>query len=109
MSAAEPDPDARIDVTPAALPRQAVGLRYGRGDAAAPRIVAKGTGEVAERILAIARESGVPVEHDPDLVQMLSRSELGEEIPVQLYEGVARLLGWLWRINEAARSDAPRQ
>jgi type III secretion system FlhB-like substrate exporter len=40
---------------------------------------------------------------------MLSRSELGEEIPVQLYEGVARLLGWLWRINEAARSDAPRQ
>ena len=86
--------------------RRAVGLQYERGEDAAPRVVAKGSGEVADRILAVARESGVPIERDPDLVQMLTCSELGEEIPIELYEGVARLLGWLWRRNAELREGS---
>ncbi|MCP3916417.1 MAG: flagellar biosynthesis protein FlhB [bacterium] len=79
---------------------RAVGLRYDGDSEEAPRVVAKGRGEVAERILAIAKENGVAVRHDPDLMQMLSVVELGDEIPAEMYEAVARLVSFLYRMNE---------
>ena len=79
--------------------RKAVGLRHDADSGSAPRVVAKGRGELAERLLAIARENGVPVRHDPDLMQMLSAVEVGEEIPEQVYDAVAQLIGFLYRLN----------
>ena len=93
----------------AALPRRAVALRYDRSPPApdaAPRVVAKGRGALAERILELAREHGLPVREDPDLVQLLSACELGDEIPVEVYQAVAELLTWLYGI-QAAGGERP--
>ena len=77
----------------------AVALRYDREGAGAPEVVAKGRGEVAEAILSAARDHGVPVREDRDLLELLSACELGDEIPVELYEVVAELLSFLYRLN----------
>lgn len=83
---------------PSDRPR-AVALRYAREDMPAPRVSAKGTGELARRILAVARENGVPVREDPDLLELLSACDLGQEIPGELYHAVAELLAFLHRLN----------
>jgi flagellar biosynthesis protein len=81
-------------------PALAVALRYARAHASAPQVVASGRGEIAERILAFARASGVPVREDSDLVELLSACDVGETIPVELFEAVARLLTALYRMND---------
>ncbi len=76
---------------------RAVALRYdGKG---APRVTAKGDGEVAERMLSIAREHGLPLREDADLLQLLSRIELGEEIPASLYVAVAEIIAFAYRLS----------
>jgi len=79
----------------------AVALRYERADMAAPRVTAKGAGELAQRILALAREHDVPVRTDPDLLELLAACDLGAEIPAELYQVVAELLAFLQRLNAA--------
>ena len=65
----------------------------------APRLVAKGEGELADRIKATAEEYGVPVAEEADLVQMLCQIPLGDEIPPALYVAVAEVLAHVFRIN----------
>lgn len=65
----------------------------------APRLVAKGEGEVADRIKATAQEFGVPVVEEAGLVQMLCQVPLGDEIPPALYVAVAEVLAHIFRIN----------
>jgi flagellar biosynthesis protein len=78
-------------------PPAAVALRYdGR---AAPQVTAKGKGEIAERILEIARAHDVPVSEDPQLVQLLSAIDLGHEIPSELYVAVAQVLAFAYRLS----------
>ena len=79
--------------------KRAVGLRYEGTSESAPRVVAKGSGEVAERIVSMARESCVPIEHNPDLVELLAVSEVGDEIPSEVFGAVARLITFLWAFN----------
>jgi flagellar biosynthesis protein len=77
----------------------AVALRYLRGADDAPRVVAKGRGAVAERILEIARRHGVPVHRDTDLAEVLVKLDLGEWVPAELYKAVAEVLAYLYRMN----------
>lgn len=87
---------------------RAAALSYARGEAGAPRVVAKGRGFVAERILALARENGVPVHRDRDLVELLACCDLGDEIPAEVFGVVAELVAYAWRVNASmAPSDAP--
>ena len=65
----------------------------------APRLVAKGEGELANRIKATAEEFGVPVVEEAGLVQMLCQIPLGNEIPPALYVAVAEVLAHVFRIN----------
>ena len=65
----------------------------------APRLVAKGEGELAERIKATAQEFGVPVVEEAGLVQMLCQIPLGDEVPPALYVAVAEVLAHIFRIN----------
>lgn len=69
----------------------AVALEYDPNDAA-PKIVATGTGKVAERIIETAKEADVPIHADSKLADTLSRLEIGEMIPPELYEVVAEIL-----------------
>jgi len=65
----------------------------------APTITAKGSGHVAEEILKIARENDIPLHEDADLVQLLSRLELGDEIPRALYITVAQVIAFAYLIS----------
>ena len=80
-------------------PKQAVALRYDSEVERAPRVVASGSGSTAEAILAAAAEHGIPVEEDVALLGLLAECEVGEEIPPELYEAVAELLTWLYRLE----------
>jgi len=64
-----------------------------------PRIVASGRGAVAEQILAIAFERGVPVREDSDLAQILSTLEIESEVPVDALAAVAEILSYVYRLN----------
>lgn len=75
----------------------AVALHYnGNG---APRVVAKGGGEVADRIVATAREHNVPLQEDGALAATLSRIDLGREIPRELFVAVAHVLAFAWSVT----------
>jgi flagellar biosynthesis protein len=83
----------------------AVALRYdGTG---APRVTARGRGEVAERILAIAREHQVPVREDRNLVQLLALVELGDEVPAELYRAVAEVIAFAYRLSGKGPPGTP--
>jgi flagellar biosynthesis protein len=75
----------------------AVALDYDAGAREAPRVVATGRGAVADRIVALAEENGVVIESDPVLAEALSRVELDETIPIELYEAVAVVIAFVLR------------
>jgi flagellar biosynthesis protein len=78
--------------------RAAVALRYERADGA-PRVTATGRGRMADRILDAARDHGLPVREDPDLVEALAMLDLGAQIPPELYAVIAEVLAWAYRAN----------
>lgn len=79
--------------------REAVALAYSQTDAA-PRVVARGKGLVAEQIIAKAKEAGVYVHESPEMVALLTQVDIDEHIPSQLYLAVAELLAWIYRLEK---------
>jgi len=79
--------------------QQAVALRYQPGRDQAPKLVAKGRGPIAERILELARIHGIPVRQDKNLVQVLSLLQLDQEIPPAVYQAVAEILAFVYRLG----------
>ena len=77
--------------------RHAAALHY--EGAGAPKVVAAGRGHIAERILEMAREAGVPIRDDRALAESLSKLELGTEIPEELWAAVAEALVWAHRVD----------
>jgi len=80
-------------------PPKAAALRYEHSRNAAPRVVAKGRGHLAETIKILARQHNVPVHEDPDLVEVLEALDLFIEIPPELYRAVAEVLAFVYRLN----------
>ncbi|MBD5395422.1 MAG: flagellar biosynthesis protein FlhB [Lachnospiraceae bacterium] len=72
-------------------PKQAIALSY-NPEEDAPKVIASGRGALAERIIEKAKEAEVPVHRDDSLAETLSRLEIGEMIPPELYEVVAEIL-----------------
>ncbi len=83
----------------------AAALKYVCATDAAPKVTASGRGMVAERIITIARENGVPIKSDPDLIQVLSKLKVGAEIPEELYRAVAEILAFVYSLNENQRQQ----
>ncbi|MCL6261823.1 EscU/YscU/HrcU family type III secretion system export apparatus switch protein [Craterilacuibacter sp. RT1T] len=85
----------------------AVALSYQEGKSA-PQVVAKGYGQMAERIIERARESGVFVHDSPELVNLLMQVNLDDHIPPELYRAVAELLAFVYFLEQqAAGKDMP--
>ena len=80
--------------------KKAVALLYDRTTGAAPRVVASGANLTAERIIAAAREAGVHITEDADLVELLARIPVGAPIPAELYQTVAELLAFVYAVNQ---------
>ncbi len=88
----------------------AAALKYTPGGGTAPRIVAKGKGEVARKIIELAKASGIPIRKDADLAGLLSAIELDDEIPLEAFAAVAEILGFIYRANRGAPpSETERQ
>lgn len=76
----------------------AIALQYEKGSREAPKVVAKGRGLLAERIVSLAEESGVIIEANPVLAEALAGVELDDTIPLELYEAVAVVIGYVLRV-----------
>ena len=81
---------------------KAVALRYLSDRDRAPKVVASGKGGTAKKIIELAREHGVHIHDDPDLVEVLSQLDLNEEIPPDLYIVVSELLAFVYSLNKKA-------
>ncbi len=81
-------------------PEKAVALKYERERDRAPKVTAKGSGEVARRIVEVARENNIPLHHDGNLAEVLSALELNSEIAPELYKAVAEVLAMLYSVNQ---------
>lgn len=80
--------------------RKAVALNYVQGQDQAPYISAKGEGKMAEKIIETAKACDIPIQEDPGLVSMLSRLDLNEVIPPELYGAVAEIFAYIYKIDE---------
>lgn len=90
----EPDEEPRL---------AAVALRYRPEEDGAPKVVAGGRGVIARQIIRIAEECGIPIHEDPSLVEVLSKLDLGAEIPTELYRVVAEILAFVYRMDRGWR------
>lgn len=80
----------------------AIALHYER-DSNAPVVVAKGKGSIGEKIVEIAKANDIPIEENEVLAGALSKVELGEEIPPDLYKAVAEVLVFVLRLSGRGR------
>jgi flagellar biosynthesis protein len=83
-------------------PRKAVAIKYDQTQDRAPRVVAKGKSHLAEKIIAAARENGIPLVEDRNLAQILEALELETEIPPELYRAMAEVLAFVYQLNDHA-------
>lgn len=88
--------------------QNAVALAYLEG-AVAPKVVAKGRGLIADQIIAIAKEHGVFVHESKELVALLMKVDLDDDIPPLLYLAVAELLAWLYRLDSEKANATKHQ
>jgi flagellar biosynthesis protein len=83
---------------------KAVAVQYDAEISSAPAVTAKGEGFVARRIIEIAQAADVPIVEDAALVSALLSLELGQEIPVELYTAVARILSWIYKLEKGEQA-----
>ena len=81
----------------------AAALKYDTRKDAAPKVIAKGQGAIAEKIIELAKKNNVPIKNDPGLVQILSKLDIDEQIPVELYKAVAEILAFVYSANDRYR------
>jgi flagellar biosynthesis protein len=80
--------------------KAAVALRYDTQRMAEPIVTAKGKGEIAERIIAEAKERDIPIQEDPSLVELLSKLNINESIPDELYRVVAEVFAFVYQVDK---------
>lgn len=80
--------------------KTAVALRYLQEKDSAPKVIATGRGKIAQKIIEIAREYGIPIYEDPEVVEVLSQLEIGMEIPPELYEVIAEILAFVYSLDK---------
>lgn len=84
--------------------KKAVALKYQPKIDDAPKIIAKGQGKVAEKIIEIAKEHQLHIHNDPDLIEVLSQLDINKEIPPDLYIVIAELLAFVYSLNHSESS-----
>lgn len=98
-----PAPAGSDSMPPPGPARRAAALAYGdaeRSAGRAPRVSAKGSGFVADEIIARARAAGVPIHESRELVSLLMQVDLDQHIPPALYVAVAEVLAWVYRLEQ---------
>ncbi|RZB34935.1 MAG: flagellar biosynthesis protein [Desulfobacteraceae bacterium Eth-SRB1] len=83
----------------------AAALKYDGKRDSAPRVTARGRGAIAEKIIELAKKHKVPIKEDPALAQILSRLDIDEQIPPELYKAIAEILAFVYSVNERYREQ----
>jgi flagellar biosynthesis protein len=86
----------------------AAAIRYDSAKDDAPRLTAKGKGHIAEKIIELARKHNIPIRTDDALVHILSKLDLDQQIPPELYRAVAEILAFVYSANEQYRQNQDR-
>ena len=84
--------------------KKAVALRYIPDKDRAPKVTAKGSGVLAQKIIELAQKHDVPIKEDPALVQILAQLDFYQEIPPSVYVVVAEILAFIYSMNNQWRS-----
>ncbi|MEC2076995.1 EscU/YscU/HrcU family type III secretion system export apparatus switch protein [Metabacillus fastidiosus] len=79
--------------------KRAVALTYDKELTQAPKVIAKGKGYIAENIIKEATKNNVHIQEDPSLVEVLSKLEIHQQIPEELYEAVAEIFAFIYQID----------
>ncbi|WP_071395353.1 EscU/YscU/HrcU family type III secretion system export apparatus switch protein [Bacillus tuaregi] len=79
--------------------KEAVVLSYEEHQSDAPRIVAKGKGLTADKILAEAKKHQIPIQEDPSLVELLGKLNINDKIPDELYQAVAEVFAFIYQLD----------
>ena len=79
--------------------KEAIALSYNSQESNSPVVTAKGKGKIAESILAKAKEHDVPIYEDPNLLQLLGQLDMNESIPEELYQAVAEVFAFIYRLD----------
>ena len=82
------------------MKKKAVALKYDKEKEKAPRIISKGEGKTAKNIINIALINDLPIQKDEDLIELLSKVELGKEVPQNLYKAVAEVFSFIYTITK---------
>lgn len=80
--------------------KKAVALKYDKEKQNAPKVTAKGEGQIANNIIKLAKENDIPIQEDKELVEMLSKIELNKEIPPNLYKAVAEVFSFIYKYSK---------
>lgn len=80
--------------------KDAIALKYNTESDVAPKVIAKGKGLIADEIISKAKDFGVPIQEDPSLVEVLSKLEINQSIPEDLYSVVAELFAFIYRADK---------
>jgi len=83
--------------------KKAAALRYDTNKENAPRVIAKGEGEIANNIIKIAELNNLPIKKDADLVELLSKIEIDKEIPDALYRAVAEVFSFIYTTTKKGK------
>lgn len=88
--------------------KEAIALTYKPGLVDAPTLVAKGKGKIAENILAKAKEHDVPIQQDASLVGLLGQLDINQSIPEELYQAVAEVFAFIYKVDqEKSKTNLP--
>ncbi len=85
--------------------KKVAALKYKPNEDTAPKVVAKGSGWLADKIIEVAKENHIPLKEDRQLVEVLSAIDLNREIPPELYKAVAEILAFVYRITKKESSS----
>ncbi|MFW5992091.1 MAG: EscU/YscU/HrcU family type III secretion system export apparatus switch protein [Halanaerobiaceae bacterium] len=83
------------------MQKKAAALKYDMDKDEAPVVTASGKGTIADKIIEAAAEHDIPVKEDRDIVDILVQLNIGEEIPPELYQAIAEILSFIYRLEDA--------
>jgi flagellar biosynthesis protein len=79
--------------------KKAIALAYSPKNDDAPKVVANGRGELAKQIISIAEQNNIPIKKDEDLIELLSKLEINDQIPPNLYKAIAEIFKFVYELK----------
>ena len=90
------------------MDKKVVALKYEENGTSAPKIIAKGKGPIAEKIMEKAKEFDIPIFQNKALAESLLNLDVDEQIPPNLYKAVAEVFVWLMKSEKKAQMSKPK-